>query len=97
MLKESTEYLILDTIKNSGSMMSLFKTGYSYASVMEWCHELEKVGKIVFNENGYRELTNEGRVRWAALKKRKGVQKTTILPYSQYKIPRMDVDEIYLP
>lgn len=95
MINESIEFLILDIIKNYASIMPLFKAGYSYSKVMEWSRILEKEGKITYYESGEKELTKVGEERWKALKiKRKGF---TILPLSDYKIPKLGIDEIFLP
>lgn len=49
-MKESTEFLILDTIKKHSSIMPLFTVGYSYSKVVEWVRQLEKEGKICYNK-----------------------------------------------
>ena len=43
-MKESVEFLILDTIKKHASIMPLFTAGYSYSKVLKWVQELEKAG-----------------------------------------------------
>ena len=49
-MRESTNFLILDTIKRNSSIMPLFTAGYSYSKVMEWVRQLEKNGEICYNE-----------------------------------------------
>ena len=49
-MKESTEFLILDTIKKHSSIMPLFTAGYSYSKVVEWVRQLEKEGKICYDK-----------------------------------------------
>ena len=94
-MKESTEFLILDTIKKHSSIMPLFTAGYSYSKVIEWVRQLEKDGKICYNEMDQKVLSEEGLARWKIIKKKKN--RFTILPLNSYKIKKMDIDEIYLP
>ncbi len=97
-MKTSIEYLILNTIKKNASIMTLFRTGYSYTSVMEWCDLLENEGKITFDDNGIRILTLIGNTRLAELKKMPHTKNfNVILPYHQYKIFQMSIEEVYLP
>ena len=63
-MKESTEFLILDTIKKHSSIMPLFTAGYSYSKVIEWVRQLEKDGKICYNEMDQKVLSEEGLARW---------------------------------
>ena len=62
-MKISTEYLILDTIKKHSSIMPLFTAGYSYSKIIEWVYELEKDGKICYNETDQRILSDIGLLR----------------------------------
>ncbi len=94
-MKESTEFLILDTIKKHSSIMPLFTAGYSYSKVIEWVRQLEKDGKICYNEMDQKVLSEEGLARWKIIKKKKN--RFTILPLNSYKVKKMDIDEIYLP
>lgn len=70
-MKESTEFLILDTIKKHSSIMPLFTAGYSYSKVIEWVRQLEKDGKICYNEMDQKVLSEEGLARWKIIKKKK--------------------------
>jgi len=94
-MKESTEFLILDTIRRHSSIMPLFTAGYSYSKVIEWVRQLEKDGEICYNEMEQRILSDIGLARWRVIKKKKNG--FTILPLNSYKVKKMDVDEIYLP
>lgn len=94
-MKESTEFLILDTIKKHASIMPLFSAGYSYAKTIEWVRQLEEEKKICFDDMEHRILTDIGLDRWKMIKKKKSG--FTILPLNNYKIPPKRVDEIYLP
>lgn len=94
-MKESTEFLILDTIKKYSSIMTLFTAGYSYSKIIEWVRQLEKDGKICYNEREQRMLSDIGLARWRMIKKKKSG--FTILPLNSYKIQKIDIDEIYLP
>ncbi len=94
-MKESTEFLILDTIKKHSSIMPLFTAGYSYSKVIEWVRQLEKDGKICYNEMDQKVLSEEGLARWKIIKKKKN--RFTILPLNSYKVKKIDIDEIYLP
>lgn len=97
-MKKSIEYLILDTIKRKSSVMSLYKAGYSYLKVIEWCNTLEQEGKININDDGYREITPIGKKCLDELKNENNYKQFfTILPYSQYKITQLNIEEIYLP
>ena len=94
-MRESTEFLILDTIKRNSSIMPLFTAGYSYSKVMEWVRQLEKNGEICYNEMEERTLSDAGIDRWKIIKKKKN--NFTILPLNSYKVKKLDIDEIYLP
>ena len=94
-MRESTEFLILDTIKRNSSIMPLFTAGYSYSKVMEWVRQLEKNGEICYNEMEERTLSDAGIDRWKIIKKKKN--NFTILPLNSYKVKKKDLDEIYLP
>ena len=94
-MRESTEFLILDTIKRNSSIMPLFTAGYSYSKVMEWVRQLEKNGEICYNEKKERTLSDAGIDRWKIIKKKKN--NFTILPLNSYKVKKKDIDEIYLP
>ena len=94
-MRESTEFLILDTIKRNSSIRPLFTAGYSYSKVMEWVRQLEKNGEICYNEMEERTLSDAGIDRWKIIKKKKN--NFTILPLNSYKVKKKDIDEIYLP
>ena len=94
-MRESTEFLILDTIKRNSSIMPLFTAGYSYSKVMEWVRQLEKNGEICYNEMEERTLSDAGIDRWKISKKKKN--NFTIVPLNSYKVKEKDIDEIYLP
>ena len=94
-VKEEIELLLLDTIKKIKSIMPLFKAGYSYAKIMEWSKQIEKEGEIVYNEDGTRSLTEMGEKRWKLLKTRK--KSISILPLKEYKVPKLNIDDIFLP
>ena len=94
-VKEQIELLLLDTIKKNKSIMPLFKAGYSYAKIMEWSKQIEKEGEIVYNEDGTRSLTEMGEKRWKLLKTRK--KSISILPLKEYKVPKLNIDDIFLP
>ena len=70
-MRESTEFLILDTIKRNSSIMPLFTAGYSYSKVMEWVRQLEKNGEICYNEMEERTLSDAGIDRRKIIKKKK--------------------------
>ena len=94
-MKESTEFLILDTIKKHSSLVPLFSAGYSYAKIIEWVRQLEEEKKICFDNMEKRTLTDIGLGRWKVIKKKKSG--FTILPLNDYKISPIRVDVIYLP
>ncbi len=94
-MKEEIELLILDTVKKHGSIMPLFKAGYAYSKVMEWGKQLEQGGELFYSEDGIRSLTKKGEERRTFLKKRK--HSMLILPLEQYRVQKIDVDDIYLP
>lgn len=94
-MKESTEFLILDTIKKHSSIMPLFTAGFSYSKIIEWVRQLEKDGEIYYDEMEQRRLSDVGMARWKTIKKNKNG--FTILPLNDYKVSKMSMDEIYLP
>ena len=93
-MRESTEFLILDTIKRNSSIMPLFTAGYSYSKVMEWVRQLEKNGEICYNEMEERTLSDAGIDRWKIIKKKKN--NFTILPLNSYKVKKKELIEIIL-
>lgn len=95
MMKESVEYVILETIKKHSSMMPLFKAGYPYSKIMKWGQILEEEGKLSYDEMGCRVLTKEGEERLKLIKKNKAA--FSILPLSEYRVSRLGIDEVYLP
>ena len=94
-MREQIELLMLDTIKKHGSIMPLFTAGYSYSKVMEWGKQLERAGELSYNDDGIRCLTEMGEQRWKLLKK--GKRDFSILPLEGYRIPKLNIDDIYLP
>ncbi|MCI9128117.1 MAG: hypothetical protein HFG28_13305 [Eubacterium sp.] len=94
-MKESTEFLILDTIKKHSSIMPLFTAGYSYSKVVEWVRQLEKEGKICYDKMEQRMLSDVGLSRWRIIKKKKNG--FTIMPLNSYRVNKIGIDEIYLP
>ena len=94
-MKEQIDFLMLDSIKKHGSLMPLFKVGYSYAKVMKWGKQLEIDGEILYHEDGIRSLTELGKQRWKFLKK--GIRDFSILPIEEYRIAKLNIDDIYLP
>ena len=57
--------------------------------------QLEKDGKICYDEMEQRTLSESGLARWGIIKKKKN--HFTILPLNSYKVKKLDIDEIYLP
>lgn len=94
-MKERIELLMLDAVKHHGSFMPLFTAGYSYSKVMEWGKQLEKAGELFYSEEGTRSITELGEQRWKLLKK--GKRDFSILPLEGYIIPKLNIDDIYLP
>lgn len=94
-MREATEFLILDTVKKHSSIMPLFTAGYSYSKVIEWVLQLEKEEKIYYDELEQRVLSAKGLERWKMIKNKKN--NFTILPLSNYKVEKIEIDEIYLP
>ena len=94
-MKESTEFLILDTIKKHSSIMPLFTAGYSYSKVVEWVRQLEKEGKICYDKMEQRMLSDVGLSRWRIIKKKKNG--FTIMPLNSYRVNKIGIDETYLP
>lgn len=94
-MKDTVEFLILDTIKKRASIMPLFSVGYSYSKVMEWVMELENKGLIEYNIDNQRKLSVIGEQKWQFYKKEK--KNFVILPMEEYRRNRINIDEIYLP
>lgn len=89
------ELLILTSIERYGSIMPLFESGFSYAELMKETRKLEKEGKISFDEEQKRKLTENGLKRLKGLKH--GKREFMLLPLEQHRRIRMDIDEVYLP
>lgn len=97
-MKSIVEVMILETIGKSASVMSLYKAGYSYSQVMQWCKELQSEGKIAWDEEGGRYLTPRGKIRLSELKKgTRGYYYELIQPLRQHRFERMNIEDIFLP
>ena len=95
-MNEAEEYLILDTLQKRGALISLFKTGYSYSQILQWCTVMEDQGEIFLGESGMWELTAQGKARLSDLKKT-SKKPMMIRPYMQYKREKkLDLDDLYL-
>lgn len=95
-MRISIEKLVLQTVNNSASIIPLFKTGYAYAQVFNWCKELEEKGYLGWNDD-IRVLTSLGRKRLMELSAVTENADLLIRPLSQYKTDKKSIEEIYLP
>lgn len=97
MYASDLERNILETVDKTGSLMSLFKSGYSYLDVINKNEELENNRLVLNTEAGIRYLTEKGRRRLTQLKRDEKDAGLTIEPLKQFKVEPMGVEDIYLP
>lgn len=96
-MKQIVEKMILQTVNNTGSIMPLFKTGYAYSQVMNWCNELEKEGLISRDDDGIRILTKLGLDKLVVYGNVSEKDMCYIQPLNQYKTNKMGVEDVFLP
>lgn len=97
MYASDLERNILETVDKTGSLMSLFKSGYSYLDVINKSEELERNRLVLNTEDGIRYLTEKGRQRLTQLNGDEKDAGLTIEPLKQFKVEPMGVEDIYLP
>lgn len=84
--------LILDSIDKTSSIMPLYAMHYSIFQIMQVCHDLEKQGYISYVDER-RVLSEKGKLYLTELKNKP----VEIEPFEEYKIDKINVDDIYLP
>lgn len=96
-MTKNVEKMVLESINNSASVMPLFKTGYAYSQVLQWCKELENMGLIKWGNEDVRVLTEEGYKRLREYNECPQNTSYLIKPLNQYKREKKRVEDIYLP
>jgi len=96
-MTNNIEKMVLEAINNSASVMPLFKTGYAYSQVLQWCKDLEDMGLIKWGSDEVRVLTNKGYERLKEYNEYPNNTSYLIKPLSQYKSEKKRVEDIYLP
>ena len=96
-MKKMIEKMILETINNTVSIMPLFKTGYEYSQVLNWCNELEKEGLICRNEDDIRILSVSGCQKLNEYNKISEKTMYYIKPLKQYETEKLGVEDVFLP
>lgn len=88
-------YKLLYLVNKKISISALLKLGYSYSSIINWYTELEQRGYIYTDEDTSKFITAQGSAKLKELEKE--VKNNHIRKLEQYRIPKMKLEEIYLP
>lgn len=94
-MNDNIMYKLLDLVNKKASISALFKLGYSYSSIIKWYIELENRGFIYTDEDESKFITSQGSAKLAELDKK--MKNYDIGKLEQYKVPKMLLEEIYLP
>ena len=96
-MTNNIEKMVLESINNNASIMPLFKTGYAYSQVLQWCLELENRGLIKWGNDDVRILTDKGYECLREHNKSPNNKSFLIRPLCQYKSEKKRIEDIYLP
>lgn len=94
-MEEYVMYKLLDLINKKETIGSMFKLGYSYSNIAKWFTELEDLEYIYTEGDVCKFITHKGMNKLSDLEKR--YKNRTIGKLEQYKIKKMELEEIYLP
>ena len=89
-MDEFVMYRLLDLINKKETISAMFKLGYSYSSIAKWFSYLEDLEYIYTEGDVSKFITQKGKNKLHDLNK-------TIGTLEQYKIKKMELEEIYLP
>lgn len=96
--KELMRYYLLLMIKRDGSIYMLLNEEYSLLDIRLDLNKLENKSFISDSE-GYLKITNAGEQELMRIKNKNKLSniESLIIPYHDYKVEKMNLDEVYLP
>lgn len=94
-MDEFVMYRLLELINKKETISAMFKLGYSYSSIAKWFSYLEDLEYIYTEGDVSKFITQKGKNKLHDLEKK--YKNKTIGTLEQYKIKKMELEEIYLP
>ena len=88
-------YRLLDLINKKETISAMFKLGYSYSSIAKWFSYLEDLEYIYTEGDVSKFITQKGKNKLHDLERKYKNKMICIL--EQYKVKKMELEEIYLP
>ncbi len=94
-MDEFVMYRLLDLINKKETISAMFKLGYSYSSIAKWFSYLEDLEYIYTEGDVSKFITQKGKNKLHDLERK--YKNKTICILEQYKVNKMELEEIYLP
>lgn len=94
-MDEFVMYRLLDLINKKETISAMFKLGYSYSSIAKWFSYLEDLEYIYTEGDVSKFITQKGKNKLHDLERKYKNKMICIL--EQYKVKKMELEEIYLP
>lgn len=94
-MDEFVMYRLLDLINKKETISTMFKLGYSYSSIAKWFSYLEDLEYIYTEGDVSKFITQKGKNKLHDLERKYKNKMICIL--EQYKVKKMELEEIYLP
>lgn len=94
-MDEFVMYRLLDLINKKETISAMFKLGYSYSSIAKWFSYLEDMEYIYTEGDVSKFITQKGKNKLHDLERK--YKNKTICILEQYKVKKMELEEIYLP
>lgn len=94
-MDEFVMYRLLDLINKKETISAMFKLGYLYSSIAKWFSYLEDLEYIYTEGDVSKFITLKGKNKLNDLEKK--YKNKTIGILEQYKVKKMELEEIYLP
>lgn len=97
-MRESTLILMLQLVKNNGSIESIVRRGYSYTQIANFIKQLIIDGWVI-NDNGLLKLSDEGNEKFNVINKKlnRNNSSSWISPQEEYKVDGITKFDVYLP
>lgn len=96
--KELMRYYLLLMIKRDGNIYMLLNEEYSLLDIRLDLNKLENK-RFISDSEGYLKITNAGEQELMRIKNKNELSniESLIIPYLDYKVEKMNLDEVYLP
>ena len=97
-MRIDVKLLLLKLVKHNGNIQPIIKMGFEYSQIAEFLIELVTEGMLVRVKNKY-ELTEAGNFEIGALNKELNRFNAAqwIEPANEFKIPKFDKNDVFLP